>query len=111
MSLFVLFGFMCFHNQNYSRNIMNCTSRNMTFLPYISTPVAAETVFLDDNNLHSLLAPFFYFASVGEHSLNKSNISSIESHAFKHLSQIKTIYQDNNIHEVGTLVFSNLTTL
>ena len=102
----------CLHKRDHSTpETMNCTSRNMTSLPY-NYPISVDTIFLDDNNVGHLSAPNLHFSFVKGLFLNRSNISYIEPTAFRYLSHVKRLYlQDNNIDRVEALVFNNITTL
>ena len=89
-------GCNCFHDNSWSKNIIQCSSNQYTTLP-TNMPMDATEIYLDGNNLgqlksHSLIGR----KNLRALYLNNSNIEKIENKTFNGLRSLRALHLENN---------------
>ena len=103
-------GCSCFHDQDWSQNIVQCSERGHKHIP-ILVPLDSTTVFLDGNNFRHLETQSFLGRdNVRELYLNSSNIVTLGNNTFSGLTNLEVLHlEDNNIAEISGTEFTALT--
>ena len=105
-------GCNCFHDNSWSKNIIQCSSNDFTQLPE-SLPMDATEIFLDGNDLQVLKSHTF----IGRKNLrilhlNNSRIEKIENQTFNGLKSLTALHlENNNIATLQGFEFSGLSHL
>jgi len=105
-------GCSCFHDNSWTKNIVQCSSGNFKGLPD-SMPMDATEIFLDGNKIETLKSHTF----IGRKNLrilhlNNSNIEKIENQTFNGLKSLTVLHlEDNNIRSLKGFEFSGLSHL
>jgi len=105
-------GCNCYHDNSWSKNIIQCSSNQFTQLPE-SLPMDATEIFLDGNNLNQLKSHTF----IGRKNLrilhlNNSRIDKIENQTFNGLKSLTVLHlENNNIQSLQGFEFSGLSHL
>ena len=105
-------GCNCYHDNSWSKNIIQCSSNQFTELPE-SLPMDATEIFLDGNNLGHLKSHTF----IGRKNLrvlhlNNSRIDKIENQTFNGLKSLTVLHlENNNIQTLQGFEFSGLSHL
>lgn len=86
----------CYHDNSWSKNIVQCTSANFRELPD-QLPMDATEIFLDGNNLTDLKSHTF----IGRKNLktlylNNSLLTSVENHTFNGLNVLEILHLEGN---------------
>ena len=89
-------GCSCYHDNSWSKNIIQCSHNGYQSLP-ASMPMDATEIHLDGNNLatlksHSLIGR----KNLRSIHLNNSNIEKIENKTFNGLRNLRTLNLENN---------------
>lgn len=105
-------GCSCFHDQKWSQNIVQCSSRDHHSVPLL-VPLDATEVRLDGNNFgHLETQSFLGRDNVKELYLNGSNIISVGNKTFAGLDNLEVLHlEDNNIGEIVGSEFGTLRNL
>ena len=105
-------GCACYHDNSWSKNIIQCSNSDYTGLP-TGMPMDATEISLDGNDLtqlrsHSLIGR----KNLRVLHLNNSNIERIENKTFNGLKSLRSLHmEDNRIHELKGFEFNGLTNL
>ena len=105
-------GCNCYHDNSWSKNIIQCSSNQFTQLPE-SLPMDATEIFLDGNNFGDLKSHTF----IGRKNLrilhlNHSRIDKIENQTFNGLKSLTVLHlENNNIQALQGFEFSGLSHL
>ena len=105
-------GCSCFHDNSWSKNIIQCSNNNYRGLP-IGMPMDATEISLDGNDLtqlrsHSLIGR----KNLRVLNLNNSNIERIENKTFNGLKSLRSLHlQDNRISALQGFEFNGLSNL
>ncbi|XKL67486.1 hypothetical protein PGB90_002977 [Kerria lacca] len=103
---------LCFHDQSWSANIVDCSRSNYTEMPN-KIPMDATEVYLDGNNFGELSSHSF----IGRKNLkslyvNNSNIAAIFNYTFSGIGKLQTLHlEDNEIRMLYGFEFSSLESL
>ena len=102
-------GCACYHDNSWTKNIIQCSSNQFSSLPD-SMPMDATEIFLDGNRLDSLQSHTF----IGRKNLrvlhlNNSNIDRIENQTFNGLKSLAVLHlENNNVRTLQGFEFSGL---
>ena len=105
-------GCNCYHDNSWSKNIIQCSNNEYQTLP-TNMPMDATEIFLDGNNLgvlksHSLIGR----KNLRILHLNNSNIEKIENKTFNGLKTLRALHLENNkLKSLQGFEFSGLTHL
>ena len=105
-------GCSCYHDNSWTKNIIQCSSSQFTSLPD-SMPMDATEIFLDGNQLQTLQSHTF----IGRKNLrvlhlNNSNIDRIENQTFNGLKSLTVLHlENNNVKSLQGFEFSGLSHL
>eukprot|EP00090_Calanus_glacialis_P019644 TRINITY_DN30137_c0_g1_i1.p1 TRINITY_DN30137_c0_g1~~TRINITY_DN30137_c0_g1_i1.p1 ORF type:complete len:1191 (-),score=181.26 TRINITY_DN30137_c0_g1_i1:163-3735(-) len=105
-------GCNCYHDNSWTKNIIQCSSNQFTNLPE-SMPMDATEIFLDGNLLDNLKSHTF----IGRKNLrvlhlNNSRIDKIENQTFNGLKSLTVLHlENNNIRTLQGFEFSGLSHL
>lgn len=105
-------GCNCYHDNSWSKNIIQCSNNDYQNLP-TSMPMDATEIYLDGNDLgvlksHSLIGR----KNLRVLHLNNSNIERIENKTFNGLKTLRTLHLENNrIKTLQGFEFSGLSHL
>ena len=89
-------GCECFHDQDWSQNIVTCSSRQHQFVPLL-LPVDATKIQLDGNNFRHLETQSFLGRdNVKELYLNNSGITSLSNQTFYGLENLEILHLELN---------------
>ena len=105
-------GCSCFHDNSWSKNIIQCSSNQFTQLPE-TLPMDATEIFLDGNNLGVLNShTFIGRKNLRTLHLNNSRIDKIENQTFNGLKSLTVLHlENNNIQSLQGFEFSGLSHL
>merc|ERR1719350_634655 len=102
-------GCNCYHDNSWSKNIIQCSNNDYQNLPN-SMPMDATEIYLDGNDLgvlksHSLIGR----KNLRVLHLNNSNIERIENKTFNGLKTLRTLHLENNrIKSLQGIVISSI---
>ncbi|GAB6032504.1 TIR [Chamberlinius hualienensis] len=102
----------CYHDQSWLANIVSCSRRNYSDMPY-RIPMDATEVYLDGNNIWTLSSHSF----IGRKNmkilyLNNSNIHVINNRTFNGLRALQVLHlEDNGLVELKGYEFERLENL
>jgi len=102
-------GCACYHDNSWTKNIIQCSSNQFSSLPD-SMPMDATEIFLDGNRLEALQSHTF----IGRKNLrvlhlNNSNIDRIENQTFNGLKSLAVLHLENNhVRSLQGFEFSGL---
>ena len=105
-------GCSCYHDNSWSKNIIQCSSNDYQRLPD-NMPMDATEIYLDGNDLpvlksHSLIGR----KNLRVLHLNNSNIQKIENKTFNGLKTLRALHlQNNKLRSLQGFEFSGLTHL
>jgi len=105
-------GCACYHDNSWTKNIIQCSSSQFSTLPD-SMPMDATEIFLDGNQLEQLQSHTF----IGRKNLrvlhlNNSDIDRIENQTFNGLKSLAVLHlENNNVKTLRGFEFSGLSQL
>ncbi|KAK7580762.1 hypothetical protein V9T40_001391 [Parthenolecanium corni] len=103
---------LCFHDQTWNANIVDCSNSNYTQMPN-KIPMDATEIYLDGNNFGELSSHSF----IGRKNLrtlfvNNSNVAAIYNYTFSGIGKLLTLHlEDNQIRALHEFEFSSLESL
>ena len=105
-------GCSCYHDNSWSKNIIQCTDNDYDHIP-ANMPMDATEIYLDGNSLrvlksHSLIGR----KNLRVLHLNNSNIEKIENKTFNGLKSLRALHLENNrLKSLHGFEFTGLTHL
>ena len=105
-------GCSCFHDNSWTKNIIQCSSGEFSALPD-NIPMDATEIFLDGNKLNILSShTFIGRKNLKSLHLNNSNIEKIENQTFNGLKTLNSLHLENNkLQSLQGFEFSGLSLL
>ena len=105
-------GCSCYHDNSWTKNIIQCSSQEFHFLPS-NIPMDATEVFMDGNRMETLRShSFIGRKNLRSLHLNNSNIERIENQTFNGLKSLTSLHlEDNQIQVLKGFEFSGLSQL
>ena len=105
-------GCSCYHDNSWTKNIIQCASQDFTALP-ANIPMDATELYLDGNRMETLRShSFIGRKNLRALHLNNSNIERIENQTFNGLKSLTSLHlQNNQIQVLKGFEFSGLTHL
>merc|ERR1711994_988800 len=83
-------GCACYHDNNWSNNIIQCSNRGHLDVPPL-IPMDATTVYLDGNNMSELVNPgFIGRRRITEVFLNNSQIRVVTNFSLEGLTEVSS---------------------
>merc|ERR550532_2279399 len=89
-------GCACYHDNNWSNNIIQCSERGHQDVPPL-IPMDATSVHLDGNNMSELINPgFIGRRRITTVFLNNSQIRAVTNYSLEGLTELRVLHLESN---------------